>query len=767
MQIVKFEEKHLTKIKERIYLSFSDTINIKYLHSYSRQIPSIFSSETDRKKLYDFFDAPEGIPFYDKKNGFWDEYARKKLNLIILNLIVEHSESFIRDIHLNKIAKYFVGIKKIEKLNQPSKEVTLNFFKSTPDIYTLITEDNHVSNFLLAHKFNNSNHIITPNFEYLLDSNYLKKTILEGKQSKSQFYIKDILAILFKIIKNTNLKHNEIDIKNFFNSKTKEFESSTKKYLDTAKDIIENKTYYRKRKEIDYHRLNQKTFVHFFSYYAKNHLIKSNQNYYKKFFETITKNNLRNNDFKPDFLKRDKFQDLIINYSLYARCIIPSSTAKIYKGDYALHYNNYETYRNNLKTYIKEHPEERISSHSISPKKYTYKTKQMLNKRLIDIEAISRSYIDREFNNINISNNKALFNFIIEIIDNMKTLEVSEKTIRGFIEKYINFENHINIKNNTIIYNRITVHDSIETTLFALSKLLKKLLNNFSNPSLLNSFIHLLSNYNLDSQSSNKVYLYINSFNEHFEYLKDITPFKSLKEFNIILSKIETKKNIEKIKKIKKIFNITPEDISWEIASKMNVKSSQFLLLSNIMDNTGNLKLFNQKPLFEDIEIIENKFTTSILSHKNSIGLLGANARGVCIPSYGKKRLSQINPNFINLTVYNKDSVMIWGLLCRAINDEGKIYYILNNLQGSIPNNIDKHLVLKNIKYVLSKLIHDTNIENILYLDLGFNAISLDKSYSVNTDKKKIKLNKKIRLDFSLTKDNYIVGDFYCVKSFE
>jgi hypothetical protein len=117
----------------------------------------------------------------------------------------------------------------------------------------------------------------------------------------------------------------------------------------------------------------------------------------------------------------------------------------------------------------------------------------------------------------------------------------------------------------------------------------------------------------------------------------------------------------------------------------------------------------------------------------------------------------------MNLVVRTQEKVLLWGLFCRAETKQGEVYYILNNLQGSINNKkIIAKEVLDDLYEVFREFYRVNHLSNVFYAQHGFNALALKgiKQNDIKIKDKEIYINENIRLDFHIGSDKKVLDEY-------
>lgn len=450
----------------------------------------------------------------------------------------------------------------------------------------------------------------------------------------------------------------------------------------------------------------------------------------------------------------------------------------------------------------------------ISPRKYAHKTKVLLYT-LID-EVATQS--DRRERSISQSI-KRLF----ATVELLKIFSISEKSIRAYIKNlfqlsnvFIQVEKSVYLKTDvrSFTINKELLHDIdtlIDRQLVLLNRINKK---RWGVEKLLGSFIRILASYNLNKNGIIHFQEALSLFSELITHLEkgNIVEYrdraiKRADEISVLLHDAVRNEQRERLEVIYNSLDIKLDDMSFDIASNMNRFKEHVSLLYSICVDNGLKEEFISKGLFKEVSmkvdydsdvsssisildsssasrdsllqnhlsqnsLLQNSFgfedvEVCVLAHNNYVGLLGANVGGVCISSHGKERKSQLNDGFLNLVVKNSNRILLWGLLCRATDKNGDIYFILNNLQGSINNKkIPTQKIAKAIIDTLREFKEVNSLKYLLFQNLGFNALSLSSERFLEKAEVLslgVSIHKRIRLDFSYDENGIVNDSFYAI----
>lgn len=727
----KFTEDTIRRVSDPTYEHYYFSFMFKKKHY---QFAKFFADDNIKKNLYSFF----GESFSSNNDDFFELWDRNysKLDRFMLEVVKSDPKAFLKDTRLAVYSRRFL-VKDI-------------FTKAFLDNYSVKAYyiDNTLSNYVII---NTSSSIfdLATNIEY---TSIFNDSFLETKFSvRNQRFLfgKDIIAEVVKAIKQGAILK-DLDPSSFMSNKTELIDSNLNFYLDTAKEIVLSGSYMRNRRSINYKTVTKRTFPHFISTYFK--FLLSDTHYQRKnIFSFLKENNLKFKDFRISGNEEAKY--ILGNLSSFLMGTSSQYPESVYKnfGDKLLYLDSKSLLiRQNMNRLCFSESKFTISK-NLNPTKLKFQTKKLLFKNEKSIHLLFS--LTNRFDN----KSKARVLTLISTIKNLAAAGVTEKAIRGFFSKFFNMDKFIEKvdSHNKEIYqfNNQLLHN-VFITLFNELNSFSKLIKNFPNRGLISSFFSLLSKLNNDISSVDMISKYLSKFRLSFEVLKTIenTRFLSLKDFDSVLLKLEALKLEQEILFYKKNLNITQESIDYSLL--MNCHKSHLKLLAGIYDKKRDT-YFSPNKLVNFPVITKDKYTVGIYPHNCSMGLLGANVKGVCISSYGGHRLSQITPDFANLIVFNKHSgIMLWGLLCRAENKSGEVIYILNNLQGS-PSKSFTEDIIKDIKFLFKEVCETNGLKNLLYKNHGFNAATIESEYTENIKKTNFKLNDEIRLDFYLENNSF------------
>lgn len=650
--------------------------------------------------------------------SIWNNDFGFKLDKLLLKIVLNNPKEFIFDKRLSIYAKRILMI---------------DYLKDNLSSYRFLSIDNknvnivHLNN---SHKKAFYSNLEELNFQFPLNDKFLKKcsagifNAQPNQTNKQLIFGKDIINSILKVIKEGSFTYEDLLINEaplidiFLNKKSNENDF----YKQEIIDIFNKKLYLRQRKtKLSYTSITKKNFKSIFISYIHYYLTKS-----KKSFIDYLINDLKiKGYFSNENLKLIEAGLNICNLSYLKNNFRHLELEYPETADLAM--DNFLILTNKKKDFSK----------FINPKKYSFKTKQILLQTNIYY-----------FISLNEAENH--LKYVISYIDSLKEINISEKHIRGFLSKFLNTNNFIDIDNEFLNTHKLN---------FVFGHFLKILINtlhSMKNKNIFHKFFNLLINIQAhDEVLSNAIKAL--DFLKTFENKLIDYNFKNIKTF---LSDIELIKNIhtkEELQKLSKDFNFN-EDF-FDYVKSMNVFIPVIKEFKNIKSSPNYFKDYLENNyLEEDLILNKNNFNIGIFKHNSNIGILGSNVKGVCISSYGEDRLSQINKNFLNLCIYNKSQgVFLWGLLCRAEDKETKeVFYILNNLQGSNNrNNVSSEEVRDSIFEIFNMIKTKLNIKEVLFKNQYFNSISLISSKKMIL-KDSVNLCKQVRLDFNIKENFYV-----------
>ena len=331
--------------------------------------------------------------------------------------------------------------------------------------------------------------------------------------------------------------------------------------------------------------------------------------------------------------------------------------------------------------------------------------------------------------------------FVLKLLKNieyMKHLGISEKNILQFLLKIFHVDEQTS---NNVEYISHNIYFEFENTIFPLISKMKN-----SHKKMNNSIFKIMLSY----QSNNfyKAIQFLNYLNENIKYIYASADqsFKNSNDINFLISS-EIEKELQKqIDTISQYISIDKNVLN---AAK-NMFALQPLVNSILTSIKDNYTDFKDESIENEYFEFNEHFNVYILNYKNPLGMLGSSVNGVCISQDGLHRISQYNKNFFNLVVLDKkkNTIILWGLLCKAEKNNEKIF-VLNNLQGGINNkHIEPRLVLSSIMNSLNNWSLENNITNILINNAFFNKLSLETPFKYRLNDVDYILNEHIRLDF-------------------
>lgn len=387
LQFKRYSEEKKEELKKRI-LSYKDGVlsdyflsNMNtYLDKNSKRYFKFFHEQRDLDNYMRFFGI-EKIETKYLQGSIWNQ-SLKQIRKLIVMLASQNYKNFVFEKAVRNIILYPCLFDALEKKDK--RDFFLVYEKK--ELVNIVEVE---SNFKNAHT-----KMITPKMNFWIDTKFANELIFSKEHMSSilkkepcQYYLKDIMANLFSLIKHTDMTYKKLiepkTLSQFFDTKKASLQESSKEYLGIAKEIIESQTFYRKRQDLPYTRLNKKTFVNFFSQFAKEHLTKRDGTIFaKSFYEEMKSKKLRNNDFRPNFIDGVNFTKQLLNYSDYARCALHERIGHthdgdeqrpVYANDFTLHYRDTKTYLENFENYINEvNTDLKVTTQckKINPKRY-------------------------------------------------------------------------------------------------------------------------------------------------------------------------------------------------------------------------------------------------------------------------------------------------------------------------------------------------------------------------------------------------------------
>lgn len=700
-----------------------------------------FSKKEDLINLFKFCEYTE-VQDMKNFNFFWSK-NHFIFDKLLLETVYISPRLFLKDKKLAKYARRFL----IEEL------LNKDYFNSNY-IKTCVI-DNKVVNFCRYTHFERR-YFMGDNFEVknIISDDFLKEQIFYNKEDKI-LYGKDIINALIKAIKTGKYTYKTIDLNNLLNENLLNINEDMEYYYLEAKKVIETNSFLRKRKPINYKFVNKRTFNNFISNYFF-YVLKNGDN--DNLISFLRKNNLKFKDFRiSNYKEMGYLLKNLTSFILGDNYFYTENTLERLK-DKMLLIKSKESLLERHTILIKNRNEFLDISKFINPKKYSFKTKELLLKNVPDINILlnnSFTYQEKD-NEILKSEFKLKF---LNTIDQLIKLGISEKKIRSFFKKFILIDSYIikSHKQDLVLYDihKNLIHDCLETLLPNLNKFVhNKKIVDLKNSELLNSFFVLISKLNNDLHNVDLINKCLYKLNQSISELINHKNIKisSIQSFNSLITSLELTKITKEIEFFKKELLITEEGFNY--SSKMDSTKRYLNLLGNILRHRKK-EFFSENKLTYFPNIHTQKYSISITPHNDSIGLLGANVRGVCISSYGNHRLDQISPNFANLIVHsNEKGIFLWGLLCRAENKKGETIYILNNFQGTATKNHTDEII-EDIEKILLDFMIKNNIKNILFKNHGFNASPLKANFEEYISESEYKLNEEIRLDFTLSNSTF------------
>jgi len=720
-----------------------DFISSFYFSNRKLFFRKVFSKEEDLQNLLKFCNTGIKLGTFRKDNfedfdKFW-QLAAVKLDRFILDIVHESPAAFIFDKRLSIYARRALVVDHIKFLiKEDRSQIGLLYHGS--HLINIVKKNPNTNLFSGVKSFN---------IVELLSDSFIKEFYIDRGEIESLFG-KDIINSIIKAIHDSSTNIDEIDKRLFMSQKKEDISNKMDFYLEQTLDIAISGSFYRKRKALPIKSITKRNFSNFISIYLLDQV--SNEEHVS-LIDYINKKKVVFKDFRPShnkdfFLKIHsivKYINCDLSFNLDPDYHISNST----KG-----FAFYSDSTSFLKSYfyrLKYLGENIDISKFINAKKYSFSTKKMF----LDNTALLNFLIYKDSSLDSVPRFKKLF---ISTFDNLKELGVNEKTIRGFFSKFLSPQSYFYSKEGILSFNSFSTHNIIQVALRVFMQMVTNMVNHkFINKNFLNSLIRLISDFNLDETSLKKLHdiiMLTNSYHSKINELKDFR-LKKISEYFLLLSSFKEAELKERTDKIYEHINVSPKAI--QLSQSMNRFESYLTLLEGIYSRPEFYEAYREDNFIKEELLVEGEgYNVSITPHNSDIGLLGANVPGVCISPYGNDRLNQVSKEFLNLSVYSEDNgIMLWGLLCRATNPQGKSIYILNNLQGSVSKRFDSEVILENIYELMNMLISDYNIENVLFLDNGFNSLRLSSKFFISPSKKKYSLNKKVRLDFSINNSFY------------
>ncbi len=749
-----------------------------------------FPSGTQEDLFLSFFSCGEDTAYSGAFAGSWDgrggiDIAIEKLSLLVRAVVEEYKESFTHDKVLSSLALSHLALEYIGGVKDKAKK---GYFSYKHDD----TEDSIPLNIL---------HVLPPdedrdeefwlegNTSFMFSREHLKQF---EKRNARQLFLKDILSVVTSYIRaNLDKKIENMQVKGFFDTKEEKIAKDTLAMMFEIKEVFEKQEYFRKRKVQKTTRLTRKNFKAVFISYVEKHMFKANENLDRRglvdemgFFAYLKKNRIQNDIFKPVLLSgkgeeyEDVFDVVIKQCKQYVSHTLPDRRdledndlfySKRYESPFVVEHNSLDGFRESMQRYIKhDSAYSSFSSKQLNPKRYAHKTKMMIKEHFVDIVAVDRHTLVREGGHYGDSRAEGYFANMVSMVDGMKGIGVSEKTIRAFLLPYIDLKSFVYIIGTTLCCDMRLQHDAYDAVLpFAKKMLLHLGRDGFNNPHLANTLFKLLARYNMDNESLDRVSRILASVTINSALLSEHKSLviHKISDLNNFFAETEHKIRENLMAPAVKAINIALDDTAFKMAKQMDAYLPFSELLMGVAKAPAILSGFKKDSLAVGNEIKREKYSVSVRDHNDSIGLLGADVKGVCISSSGKERMSQINPYFSNLCISDNEKMLLWGLLCRAVGKDGEVYYILNNLQGTINNKgINSKEVMVDIISVLSVFKKENGLKELLFRNNGFNSLRLEGGHIEDEDvqNRKIMLKKKVRLDFYL-EGKQVLGDFNTV----
>lgn len=745
----------------------------------------VFSSPLDREKLYHFFEMTNILEEGLKKEGDFDFFTNGWSEIIfkIVELTVDivryNPMLFLKDTYLFDTAKISYGFFKIEDF------FSLDAEERKERLFLVLNEKKEILS-VSKHSFytNDVTGVTSSYFHDCLDALSLKEDIERLKPSivneKGVFFMKDIMSLLFKEIKEGGSTISSIDRVNFFKKQEDYLVDELFSYFSASEEIVKKRSFNRARKEIDYNRLNQRTFPHFFSYFAniyflpcfKSVVLPKDSTLSTVFFSELRRLKISSNHFRPSCNKYS-FLEILKSYERYTLSILPLSQDKEKEqylssvGYSGLYYMNVDEYRGQVKHLLKCKSFS-FSMRSLNTRKYANKTKFIMKNKKLDFLAIAYNLFilgyDTSFNPMK---------YFYDAYEIFSSLGVSEKKLRVFLFRYFSLETYI-VKGEKghIFLDSNILHDVFSTFFPQLLDIAREIYRrDIGSPKLISSVIGDFTRHQITSSGCKKILETLQEVDFHALDIKKCPDapvgLKGLSKL-IVLAKEE--RDNDKYAFIEKELGVLRSDASFAVSSLMSCHSRQLSLLVNIATNPVAKKHFQESSSVSPVSLEGERFCVSILPHNDTIGLLGGNVNGICISGDGEERVSHVYPAFLNLCVSdNEGRIMLWGLLCKSHDINGNDYYILNNLQGGINDKrISSKSVAKLIVEAFIVLLGRGRAKNIFFRNHAFNAMHLEGRSSISVEdfsslKVKISVPYEVRLDFSYDNKGFIRGSFQTV----
>lgn len=689
--------------------------NFKHSFFFKNQTFNILKYLGSENHIYlkNFFELNYDLNKNNVQKVFKEELAFK-LDYILIKIVIDFPEEFILDKKLSIYSKRILTLNDIELKKDKYKFLVSN--KKNINIVSGLHERNGIySNTVEIH------------YEYPLNDSNLKKsnkmTYRDNLTNKNNnLFGSDIINSIINIIKKGELTYNNLLNNNSFiiDKLIDKKEIKNNFYKKEILEVFNKKLFIRNRKSsnVKYKSITKKNFRYILIDYI-NKFFKENYHFSRYLLE---------NKIKFDFDK-ELYSLIESGLAIYTLAYINGYQrieGLIYPKDLNEAMNNYFLIHKNIK---------KDFSKMINPKKYSFKTKEMLLKTNIYYYLSKNQASD-------------YIELIVFIIDKLKEINISEKYIRAFFGKFLNINNYF--QNNNL--NKHELYFVFSNLLINIESYLKK---ERTDNDLFKHFFKMILNLQIHDESIEKTIEALNHLSTFYNKLKDYK-FTSLKVFLADIELLKNKELEENLLVLKDQFNFDQSFLNY--VKHMNRYQTVIKEFTNIKKSVySDYKEDNY--LSEDIILEKNNFKIGIFKHNSNIGILGSNVKGVCISSFGNERLSQINKYFLNLCIYNESNgVFLWGLLCRAEDKEtGEVMYILNNLQGSNnKHNVCNQEILESIYEVMNLLKVELKIDYILFKEQGFNSLKL-KTNNLTYSSQTMELCKRVRLDFNIRDTFYIL----------
>lgn len=752
--------------------------DFKYIKGYSinnllyknpKLLLQIFNSknEINWKNFNDYFDKKENLEKLEKfqKLSSGDMFKRNEVikfipNFFFFDLISKIQEEpqnyygFLCDKYLKEIVYRYIFLKELEKyLLDKECNIKVDFiYINNQGIYlSEIKESNILSPVLSCNR--------TSTFINLNNIELSKRTIFINSEIyniKEKLFLKDLVRNYIYDLKNNN------------NSTIEKCKETFIKNEDKLKQII--------LKELD-----KKNYLK-----EEELIIKPKENLNLKHF-TITIRNILKKCKERNFhqlekiiqLELDKLKPLKNSKYYFSNFLIKKTIEDNSHLLFKFKYLNvfFDKVRLDKEFKLEQQIRKQYLYKKLSPKKYSFKLKKLINEHLSFYFQIKKSFDD--------------FN-LLNLIDLLKLMGVSEKNIIIFIDKIINPKHF----KSFLLGLNYEVYKDIDTLEYYPNSYKLPFWNSYGHD--LTSFENKLhSNFNsiysiYSTQNIKELFIKIFQIYRNMDFINAISNNKS--EILVFFSYIDVykkdisktpKQQIEKIRNVndlkefflnfKKLYikNLINEAISKQLikeeylnAIEKNSTMESFLqkIARTFKENPKIKSDFLETPIFKTEQKYKtNKFEIIIKPHNSILGLLGKNNNSICIDMFGKESFNHLNKHFCNLIIHYEEKIYLWGLLVcleREVLGEIKYSFILNNLQGSINSKIERKEIEEGVYKTLEKFKKENNLEELFinnrtytYGKFTKNITKEDnKTYSISFIKNN---NKNLYLDFSQQKGEF------------